>query len=80
MKEYNCVVCGKIVIPTPMWVYKIKENQKSCFCCSYSCYKKAERGNIEMNKRCSNCKKYPFCYDAKQPSGFCDKWEQMKER
>lgn len=79
-REFKCTICGKNVLPTPQWVYKIFDGKKTNYYCSWSCYKKGKYENKRMSKRCSNCKRYPFCYKTENASGICDDWEQMKER
>lgn len=38
-----CENCGKMIFPTPMWVYKIKnKDSKTKYYCSYTCYKKGK--------------------------------------
>lgn len=31
-----------------------------------------------MNKKCTNCGKYPFCNDIKEPSKVNDCWKWIK--
>lgn len=49
MEEKYCEMCGKPIFPTPMWVYKIKHQQKGCdYFCSYTCW---EKGKSEFYKK-----------------------------
>lgn len=43
--EKNCDICGKLIIPTPQWMYKKVTDRKSYFYCSYTCYRKAGGDN-----------------------------------
>ena len=33
-----------------------------------------------MNKRCGNCGKYPFCNKTNGATGYCEKWIKRIER
>ncbi len=58
--QRNCDICGKTVIPTPHWMYKIHKPGKNIkYYCSYTCYRKAggDNGKYEFyvrNKKPSN--------------------------
>ena len=58
--QRNCDICGKLVIPTPHWMYKTHKPGKGIkYYCSYNCYRKAggDSGRYEYyvrNKRPRN--------------------------
>lgn len=35
---------------------------------------------MKLNKRCSNCKVYPFCNKCNSPTDCCENWQQKKGR
>ena len=48
----KCKVCGKLIFPTPQWVYK-NYNPKNglSYFCSWSCYKKGQSKKWEIKKQ-----------------------------
>ena len=53
--EKNCEICNKIIFPTSMRVYKIKEPfKRTKYYCSWTCYNK---GKEEHYKSKSNTRK-----------------------
>lgn len=44
MNEKKCAECGKIIYPTPAWIYKTHDGTSKKYYCSWSCYKKGKYG------------------------------------
>lgn len=53
VKDRRCGECGKLVIPTPQWLYKLEKNYKTIYYCSYKCYRKAG-GDSDNQRRVYN--------------------------
>ena len=52
--EKRCEMCDKIIFPTSMWVYKIKQPfAYTKYYCSWTCYNKGkkEQYKSKLNKR-----------------------------
>lgn len=49
-KECICAECGKNIIVSDGWVYKRKYKNKTCYYCSWSCFRADEiRKGIDRN-------------------------------
>ena len=43
VSDKHCAECNKLIIPTPLWAYKLQKGNKTCYYCSYKCYRKGGR-------------------------------------
>lgn len=68
MDEKTCAKCGKVFLPAPFHVFRVKE--KGEWYCSWSCYNHKDDKEIEeeecrpkesTEKRCPDCKRFAYC-------------------
>lgn len=41
ISDKKCGICGKTIIATPEWLYKLLKKKTMIWYCSYTCYRKA---------------------------------------